>query len=367
MSANLEAWVHRMWAGRGPAACLLSPLSLVFRAAAHLRRCRTRAERLPVPVVVVGNIYVGGTGKTPVTIALVRELAARGWTPGIVSRGFGRKADDVLEVRPDSAAADVGDEPLLIARETGAPVVVGRRRLEAGRRLLQLHPEVNVVVSDDGLQHYALGRDVELAVIGARGLGNGWVLPAGPLREPPSRLDDVDAIVLNTPNADTVSSRTPRYVASSCFGPCTQLATGETEDIDVLSARIRTENLAALAAAGIAAPSRFFAMVRGHDIDCVELPLGDHFDFSSNPFAGRTEDLIFITGKDAVKCARIPEIARDPRIWVVGLEVKLDSYLIDFVSSRIEAVWAKHGGDPRRHADPVEEHAVSDDDAPLLS
>lgn len=358
MSARLEAWVHHMWSGRGPAACLLSPFSLIFRAAALLRRRRTVAERLPVPVVVVGNIYVGGTGKTPVTIALVRELAARGWTPGIVSRGFGRETEGVTEVRAGSSAADVGDEPLLIARETGAPVVVGRKRLEAGKKLLELHPEVDVVVSDDGLQHYALGRDVELAVIGARGLGNGWVLPAGPLREPPSRLDEVDAIVLNTPNADTVSSRTPRYVASSCFGPCTQLATGETADIDTLAARMREEHLTALAAAGIAAPGRFFAMVRGHDIECEELPLGDHFDFSENPFADRTEDLIFITGKDAVKCAKIPELARDPRIWVVGLEVRLDDYLIDFVSSRIEEAWEKLGRNPRCHTDPVEDHAL---------
>lgn len=361
MSARLEAWVHRMWAGRGPAACLLSPLSLVFRGIAAVRRSRTRAERLPVPVVVVGNIYVGGTGKTPVTIALVRELAARGWTPGIISRGFGREEAGVREVRTDAAATEVGDEPLLIARETGAPVVVGRKRLEAGRRLLELHPEVDVIVSDDGLQHYALGRDVELAVIGARGLGNGWVLPAGPLREPPSRLDEVDAIVLNTPNAETVSSRTPRFVASSCFGPCTQFSTGQTADIDRLSAEIEEKRWKPLAAAGIAAPGRFFAMIRGHDIECAELPLSDHYDFSENPFAGRSEDIIFITGKDAVKCARIPAIADDPRIWVVGLEVKLDGYLIDFVSNRIHDTWATLGRDTRRHADPVEDHTVDDD------
>lgn len=332
--AKLEAWIHREWARRGPTACLLYPLSLLFRAVSASRRRRATPRRLPVPVVVVGNIYVGGTGKTPVTIALVRELRARGWHPGVVSRGFGREDDTVRLVTNASSAAEVGDEPLLIARESGAPVAVGRRRHAAAEALLAAHPEIDLIVSDDGLQHYALHRDVELAVIGARGLGNGWVLPAGPLREMPERLDTVDAIVLNTPNADTVASRTPRFAASSCFGPCQQLATGRFKDIDELSADLAREGSKALAAAGIAAPGRFFAMVRAHDIDCAELELGDHYDFAKNPFADRPEKMILITGKDAVKCARIPEIKNDPRIWVVGLEVRLDPYLIDLVHEK---------------------------------
>ena len=198
--AGLEAWAHRQWASRGPVAWLLSPLSLVFLAVSRSRRERTVPNRLPVPVVVVGNIYVGGTGKTPVTIALVRELQARGWRPGVISRGFGRREDGIRLINEETPAAEAGDEPLLIARETGVPVAVGRARFEAGRALLEAHPEVDLIVSDDGLQHAALARDVEIAVVGARGLGNGWVLPAGPLREPPSRLDTVDAIVLNTSN-----------------------------------------------------------------------------------------------------------------------------------------------------------------------
>lgn len=142
------------------------------------------------------------------------------------------------------------------------PVAVGRARFEAGRALLAAHPEVDLIVSDDGLQHVALARDVEIAVIGARGLGNGWVLPAGPLREPPSRLDTVDAIVLNTANEAVVESRTPRFAASSCFATCTQLSTGKTALIDELAEKIHAEHLKPLSAAGIAAPGRFFAMIR---------------------------------------------------------------------------------------------------------
>ena len=283
---------------------------------------------------MVGNIYVGGTGKTPVTIALVRELQARGWHPGVISRGFGRREDGIRLINEETPAAEAGDEPLLIARETGVPVAVGRARFEAGRALLEAHPEVDLIVSDDGLQHAALARDVEIAVVGARGLGNGWVLPAGPLREPPSRLDTVDAIVLNTANEAVVESRTPRFAASSCFAACTQLSTGKTALIDDLAQKIRAEHLKPLSAAGIAAPGRFFAMIRAHDIEGAELELGDHFDFAENPFAGRSEDIIFITGKDAVKCRHAPEIARDDRIWVVGLEVRLDSYLVDLIDKR---------------------------------
>ena len=309
--AGLEAWAHRQWASRGPVAWLLSPLSLVFLAVSRSRRERTVPNRLPVPVVVVGNIYVGGTGKTPVTIALVRELQARGWRPGVISRGFGRREDGIRLINEETPAAEAGDEPLLIARETGVPVAVGRARFEAGRALLEAHPEVDLIVSDDGLQHAALARDVEIAVVGARGLGNGWVLPAGPLREPPSRLDTVDAIVLNTSNEAVVD-------------------------------RIHAEKLKPLSAAGIAAPGRFFAMIRAHDIEGAELELGDHFDFAENPFANRTEDIIFITGKDAVKCRHDPALAGDKRIWVVGLEVKLDSYLIDLIDKRARDAAGRH-------------------------
>ncbi len=161
----------------------------------HLRI--RQPTRLDVPVVVVGNLYVGGTGKTPLTVELVRALIARGWRPGIVSRGYGARESAPRLVRPGDAARQVGDEPLLIVRATTAPLAIARRRAEAAQLLRAAHPECDVIVADDGLQHLQLARDMEIALLNYRGLGNGWMLPAGPLREPRSRLDRVDAIALN--------------------------------------------------------------------------------------------------------------------------------------------------------------------------
>lgn len=351
---RIEAWLHRVWSHRGPTACLLYPLSLIYEAISASKRKSTKPQHLPVPVVVVGNIYVGGTGKTPVTIALVRELRARSWTPGVISRGFGRQAEEVKIVTPESDAREVGDEPLLIARDSMAPVAVGRARYQAGLALLHAHPGVNIILSDDGLQHTALARDVELAVIGAGGLGNGWLLPAGPLREPVSRLDEVDALILNTTTDVEVESRTPRFAVSSCFGACRRLSNGDIRDIDEISHDLKASQGKALAAAGIASPGRFFAMVRAHDIDCAELELGDHYDFAKNPFAGRKESIILITAKDAVKCARIPEIKNDDRIWVVGLEVVLDTYLVDIVDQKAAAAAQRMGRHPETRNDKIE-------------
>ena len=238
-------------------------------------------------------------------------------------------------MNPDTDAESSGDEPLLIARKTRVPVAVGRNRCEAALTLLREHPEVNLIISDDGLQHYGLARDVELCVVGARGLGNEWVLPAGPLREPPSRLDKVDAIILNA-TEETLSTRTPRFAATAMFGACRSLKTGETSDIDSLARRFKGQRIAA--AAGIAVPGRFFSMLRAHDILCSQtLELGDHFGYDSNPFKLLEADCIFITEKDAVKCRQIPAIRSDPRVWVVGYDIELEDYLIDLVDKKIRA------------------------------
>ncbi|MEG0822624.1 MAG: tetraacyldisaccharide 4'-kinase [Burkholderiaceae bacterium] len=340
MRAGLEAWLHRQWARRGLLAWTLAPLSLLFLAAVRLRHRRWHEgklaqTRLPVPVLVVGNIYLGGTGKTPVTIALVRSLVARGFRPGVISRGWGRRDAAAQLVTAAQSALEVGDEPLLIARATGVPVAVARARAAAGQLLLAAHPECDVLIADDGLQHLALARDIELAVIGTRGLGNGWVLPAGPLREPPARLNAVDAIVLNGCR-DPIASTAPRFAATSQLGAARPLAHGAAVPLSELARRQGDTGLALLAAAGIGAPDRFFAMLRGHGLVVEELPLPDHFDFSTNPFADSRADLILITEKDAVKCATRPEIARDPRVYVVGLELTLDERLVDLVTQRIK-------------------------------
>jgi tetraacyldisaccharide 4'-kinase len=201
-ASRLEAALTRMWQRRGPMACALWPLSLVFGALSGLRRELYRrgklaSSALPVPVVVVGNIFIGGTGKTPLTIWLVQALREAGMRPGVISRGHGSSDRLPRPVSAASTAAQVGDEPLLIAQRTGCPVMVGRDRAAAGRALLAAHPDVDILITDDGLQHYALRRDVEVVLFDGRGTGNGWLLPAGPLREGPSRQRDFT--VINTP------------------------------------------------------------------------------------------------------------------------------------------------------------------------
>ena len=202
LRARLQSWFVKVWQRRGLTACLLSPLAALH----HLwwrydvwryRSGLARPHQVRVPVVVVGNLYVGGTGKTPLTIELTRALRERGWSPGVISRGYGAERAPPRLVMPNGSANDYGDEPLLIARAGHAPVAVGTDRVAAARLLLNLHPHVDVIVADDGLQHRRLARNVEIALVHEPGFGNGWMLPAGPLREPPERLDGVDAVVLH--------------------------------------------------------------------------------------------------------------------------------------------------------------------------
>lgn len=308
---------------------LALPLALAFGALAALRRHlyrtgRLRTETLPVPVVVVGNIAVGGTGKTPLVMALVEAARAHGRTPGVVSRGYGGSAGQggPAQVVDSDEAARWGDEVVLMRRRTGVPVAVARDRVAAGRALLAVHPEVDLVIADDGLQHYRLARDCEIAVLDPRGVGNGRLLPAGILREPASRLESVDVIVTHGAPASAWPAAVPR------FGM--RLETGE---VYALADPTRTRPLEALrgtrilGAAGIGVPERFFAGLRAAGLDLATLPLPDHFDFRVNPFVERSEPGILITEKDAVKC----DPGMDARIWVVPVRAVLDPGLIDCV------------------------------------
>lgn len=317
---------------------MLAPLALVFLALTGLRRRLVRPERLPCPVVVVGNLYVGGTGKTPTTLALVRALQTRGWRPGVIARGHGRDAATARLVHVDDDARAVGDEPLLIAQTSGVPVAVAARRIEAGRLLLAAHPECNVLIADDGLQHLALARDFEIAVIGPQGLGNGWVLPAGPLREPPSRLASVDALVLNSASAlPTAGRRLPQaHLLNASLGDAQPLTGGPALTLAELARRQRTQGLRILAAAGIGLPERFFAMLSAAGLAVDTLALPDHHDYATNPFASREADLVLITAKDAVKCRARPEIAADARVHVVPLVARLDPTLIEHLETRLQ-------------------------------
>jgi tetraacyldisaccharide 4'-kinase len=328
MASNLESTLTRAWLRRGPLAVALWPLSLLFRLLAALRVALYRAailksERLPVPVVVVGNIFIGGTGKTPLTIWLAQQLRAAGMRPGVISRGHGRAEDAPREVLPTSRAQDVGDEPLLIAGRAGCPVVVGRRRAQAGRHLLALHPDVDVLITDDGLQHYALARDVEIVLFDGRGTGNGWTLPAGPLREGPSRRRDFT--VVNAPEI------TPPLAAAVGGRPWQMRLAGDHAE-RLMDAHERVPLSAmrgkrVLAAAGIGNPGRFFAMLRAAGLDVDELPLPDHHDFLDDPFRTVDADIILVTEKDAVKCRQLETINNDPRVWVVPVGAQIDAAL----------------------------------------
>lgn len=323
---HAEGVLLKAWQRRGPLACALLPVSLLFRLLAALRRLLFRigalkSTRLPVPVIIVGNIFIGGTGKTPLTIWLVQELRRAGFTPGVISRGYGSSQERPTAVTPGSMPAEVGDEPVLIAARAQCPLMVGRNRVEAAKALLAGNPEVDVIVSDDGLQHYALQRDVEIVLCDERGDGNGWMLPAGPLREPASRRRDFT--VVNAP-ALPAAAEQPAY---------RMLLAGDFAER--LCDRTQTMPLSSLpasriwAAAGIGNPARFFAMLEKAGVKAGTLALPDHYDFADNPFADIEADTILITEKDAVKCAQIDMLKNDPRLWVVPVTARIDRVLAE--------------------------------------
>lgn len=281
---------------RGALAWALLPLTLVFAGLSGLRRLAYRAgllqrERLPVPVIVVGNVTAGGSGKTPLAAALVDHLTKAGLRVGIISRGYGRETRDCREVRFGSDPRQVGDEPLLLARTCGVPVFVARRRAEAGRALLQAHPGVQVIVCDDGLQHLALERDIEICVFDDRGVGNGWLLPSGPLREPwPRRVD----FVLRTPGARGITGfELRRDLARHAVA-----SDGSTVLLDLL------KDAPIAAVAGIANPAAFFDMLRAAGIEPrMTLALPDHHAFAQ-PLPVENMQIV-CTEKDASKLWRL--------------------------------------------------------------
>lgn len=343
LRTRLQPWFVSIWQTRGPGARLLLPLAWLHALwrMVTARRPPQRASQLPVPVVVIGNLYVGGTGKTPLTIELVRRLRERGWHPGIVSRGYGGGSGGAREVPPSGRADEYGDEPLLLAQATGVPVVVGHDRVAAARLLLNLHRGTDLVISDDGLQHRALGRDVEIALVHYRGFGNGWLLPAGPLRDPPERLRQVDAVVFH----DQLDSPRPVVrVHSPFFGmrtdPGVIYALKDPQrrvTLPELTTEQRANGLRIIAMCGIGMPDRFFGMLRGGGLQFDEIALADHYDFKQNPLAGRAFDVALITEKDAVKCRGNAVLASDGRLCVVPLAVTLDSGLIDLIEARLPA------------------------------
>jgi len=337
--STLESILTRAWMRRGLLAWMLWPASLLFRTLVATRRCLYRTgwlqtNRLPVPVIVVGNVFVGGTGKTPLTIWLAQALQQAGYVPGVISRGHGAQKTAPRSVTCDSVPQNVGDEPVLIARRAQCPVMVGRNRVAAARALLAAHPQVNVILSDDGLQHYALGRDIEIILFDARGSGNGWMLPAGPLREPVSRRGDFIVV-----NAEQAPLNIPNdAIRMHLSGDVAERLADRSQRVALHSLPASAQGIAApriAAAAGIGNPARFFAMLRSAGLVFDEMPLPDHYDFAGNPFAAVAADIILITEKDAVKCSEIAALKNDPRLWVVPVTARIDGALAEKIVEKL--------------------------------
>jgi tetraacyldisaccharide 4'-kinase len=276
---------------------LLIPMSWLFCLLVSLRQLLInarilRSQKLPVPVIVIGNITAGGTGKTPLVIWLARFLRENGFHPGIISRGYRGKAKTwPQQVRADSDYIAVGDEAVMIAARTECPMAVGPKRPAVARSLLQ-HHDIDVIISDDGLQHYRLARDIEIAVIdGTRRFGNGRCLPAGPLREKPRRLDSVDLIVVNG------SGDRREHPMTIHNAIAVNLVNGETRPLPQFTGRIH-------AVAGVGNPSRFFDSLRAHGLTLEEHVFADHHDFSEDDVTFTDSRPVLMTEKDAVKCVR---------------------------------------------------------------
>lgn len=317
--------VTRLWYDDSPWPMLLAPLSWLFAGASALRRTLYRRGAWPAidvgrPVVVVGNITAGGTGKTPVSLWLARELKERGRRPGIVSRGYrGRLGPSPVHVRPDSDPAVVGDEPLLMERRQVCPVVVHPDRVAAARMLIDM--DCDIIVADDGLQHYRLARRYEIALVdGRRGFGNGRLLPAGPLREPVSRLATVDRILVQRePAADAVAGPgLPEGVPRESFTLAARVACNLRDGRVVPLERLRGATVHAVA--GIGHPERFFRLLQSHGLEVIPHAYADHAALSAKQLRFDDDRLVLMTEKDAVRCR---SVAPD-NCWYVPVDIAFD-------------------------------------------
>lgn len=331
MPSGLEAALLERWYGEHPPGLALRAIAAVYAVAMRLRRWAYRVglrrqHNLPVPVVVVGNRSVGGTGKTPTVIALVLALRARGWRPGVISRGYGRRGTGPRRVGVDSLAAAVGDEPLLIHGSTGVPVEVDRDRVAAAWRLVDAG--CDVLIADDGLQHLRLGRRVEVEVQDARALGNRRVLPAGPLREPlPRRAADLRLAHGRSTAAGEVAMR-------FLLGDARRIGSGSGAAAAIEARPLGSfAGLRVHAVAGIGHPPRFFAALSAAGLAVVEHPFPDHHRFTAADFAGFHDAPILMTGKDAVKCRGFALADA----WEVPVTAVLPEAILDALDHRLRS------------------------------
>lgn len=323
--AQLEHWLHRQWHKRGLFSVLLRPFSALV--AIYIKRKaqqpRATLHFAPPPIIVVGNIIVGGAGKTPVVLAICHFLKEKGWQPGIISRGYGVQIEGAARIGQGQLdASQFGDEPTLLAQQSGVPIAVHPKRTLALDALCQSHPEIDVIIADDGLQHQALPRDIEIIVQDGRGIANGLLLPAGPLREHPTKLQQADWLITQlSAQQDLPYTPTPAR-ASRCVTMqllptyFEQLSSGQRLTAERWLTEVhKNQDCTALAAIG--QPSRFFHMLEQFGISLQQqITLADHSQLAESSFSQLKAPLLLITAKDAVKYQSIT----DSRIWVVHVE-----------------------------------------------
>ena len=319
---TLAERIQQHWRTPTAVSLALTPFSLVYGLVTKIRKAAyisgvLKTHRFDIPVVVVGNLTVGGTGKTPFVITLAERLKIRGWRPGIVSRGYRGKVTEAEIVPADGDPHHFGDEPVLVARKTGLPVAVARRRAQSVEKLL--NESVDIVISDDGLQHYAMARSAEIVMVdGIEGLGNGFLLPAGPLREPPARLASADIRVRRGGEASE-----GEYSVTAALGSARNLVSGEEASL------VEFCDVPLAALAGIHRPERFFDLLRQHGLTISAHPFPDHHQFCADDIPAETT--VLMTEKDAVKCGRF---ASD-RCWSVSQVTEIPEELIDKLESVI--------------------------------
>jgi len=330
LKQRIAEQLDRAWYGKSGLTQILRPFTGLFVSVVYLRRLLYRfkllkSNKVTVPVIVVGNLTVGGTGKTPLVIWIANYLKTAGYNPGIISRGYTGKARNwPQQVRPDADPTIVGDEAVLISRRTGCPMAVGPKRIDDSRALLK-YASIDVIISDDGLQHYALQRDIEIAVIdGIRRFGNRFCLPAGPMREPVSRLDEVDFRVTNGIAAQGEYGM--RYTGDTAIN----LVTNE----QVALADFRNKDVIAIA--GIGHPDKFFNFMRSHGIRLDSRAFPDHYLYKNSDLDFDEDTIVLMTEKDAVKCQRFA----NNNWWYVPINVELPEEFGKQLVSKLE----KHRG-----------------------
>lgn len=332
----MERWFNQVWYERKRPPVWLLPFEWLFIALSGLRRelyARNilRSHRFDVPVVVIGNIAVGGTGKTPLVIHLAQQLIAAGRKPGIVSRGHGARLSEPLLVRADDPASRAGDEPLLLQRESGAPVCIFPDRVRAVSHLLN-NRDVDIVLCDDGLQHYALERDIEFVLLdGKRGVGNGHRLPAGPLREPVTRLETVDQVIVQGDRDVSFIDSRVRVDAFMQLVPCALTRLHDGARLEIAGGLPDELTKGVLAIAGIGNPQRFFASLAAIGIHAETRSFPDHHSFTADDFTAARGRTVIMTAKDAVKCSAFAQ----RNWWYLDVKPVLEPDPVEYILDRI--------------------------------